>query len=217
MLLEPQKSEKAIKAFSWRVMKRLCAAGDGGRAFSMEDIQQELRIAWVKASQAYSPELGVPFQAYLLNGMRLHINRVIEKHIERRHNEVIAMSLDASMSNSGDKPITLADAIADETIKEETDFEEDQHFKHAIRRLKPRAQLFITLLREQPEELLNEVIRMKKKAEYARDEMGMTASSTNRLTAWMIFDLMDAPNPERTEIMKEIRALGERMCEVMSR
>lgn len=216
-LLESVESEKSIKSFSWRVMRRLRAAGDSGRTFAIEDIQQECRIAWFKASESYQAEMGVPFQAYLKNGMRLHINRLIEKNIDRRHDEVVSMSLDAELDQGSGNRASLAEIVADPSISGTTGYEEDQHFQYAIRKLKPRAKLFVTLLREQPKELLDEVIRMRKKSDYAREEMGIVSPTTNRLATWMIFDLMDASNVERTEIMKEVRALGERVCEAMSR
>jgi len=215
MLREPEASEKAIKSFSHRVMRRLRAAGDGGRAFSLEDIQQELKIAWIKASDSYEPETGVPFQAYLMNGMRMHINREIEKHIERRHTEVLAVSLNSTVGEDTGRA-TLADVIPDDR-NDFNAFEEDQHFEYAIRNLKPRARLFVTLLREQPDELMKEIICLKRKSDYGREQMGINSPATVRLAASTIFDFMDASNKERTEIMKELRGLGERVCRSMTR
>ena len=217
MLIEPQKSEKAIKVFSFKVMRRLRAAGEDGRAFSLEDIQQECRIAWIIASQNYQAESGVPFQAYLIRGMRLHINRLIEKQFERRREEAVSLSLDADVSNDGDNSSSLSEVIADESISDITDFEEDQHFAYVTRKLKPRSLQFIQILREQPAELLREVRSLRDRSDYARESMGINSPQSNRLAASNIFDLMGANNSERTEILREIRSLGERVCKALSK
>ena len=216
-LIEKEKSEKAIKSFSYRVMRRLNAVGDAGRSFDVEDVQQELRIAWIKASESFSEEMGVPFQAYLMNGMKLHINRMIEKNIERRHTEVFAVSLDKPLGEGNDVKSTVGDIIADDRPAPDSSYEEDQHFEYATRKLKPRAKMFINLLHYQPEELMREVVLMRKKSDYAREELGINNPATNRLATWMVFDFMGASNDERTEIIKEVRSLGERVCEVMNR
>lgn len=217
MLLEQELSEKAIRSFSHRVMRRLYGAGEKGRGLGLEDIQQELRVAWFKASTSYNAELGVPFQAYLATGMKQHINRLIEKNVNRRHTEVLAISLDQPIDSAGGEgKVTIHSTVASEDDLPGTDFERDQHFAYAIRKLKPRAKLFITLLYEQPPELLAEVSKLNRKSEYGRESLGIHSPVSNRLAACNVFDLMGAAQAERASIVRDIRELGQNICEAMA-
>lgn len=218
MLIEPALSERSISTFASKVMRRLSGAGDNGRSFGLDDIKQELRIAWIKASQTYNAEIGVPFQAYLVNGMKQHVNRLLEKHINRRHDEVISISLDQPIDKGdGDGKTSIHSFIASDDDAPGLEYENHEHFEYVSEKLSPRAKLFLTLLYRQPAELLEQVVCLRKKTDFGKHHLGITLPTTDRLATWMVFDLMDAPHSERGRIVSEIRALGERLCEVMNK
>ena len=209
---DPAYSEKAINAFAFKVSRRLFTAGD--RSMSMDDIRQELWIAWCIAVQSFNEAQGVPFLAYLRNGMRLHINRFVEKNVTRRHEEVVAYSLDGStddengsVSNSSHDHIPSADPMPDEGIQQRSSV------NALCGRLSPIASQFVRLLYEQPEPLLREVYAIKCKADFA-SSMNMVVMNSGRLTRSMLFDLLGVPHVKRKSIIEEIEEVVGKLSKV---
>lgn len=196
---DPKDSEKAISSFAYRVLRRLHQLG--ARSHTLDDVKQELWIAWCKACESYRPDCGAQFSSFLYRGMQLHINRYIEKNFERFHDQTIAVSLDLEPSSIEDA--SLGDVIADDKAKTGEEFENEDCFNYALSRLSPRAAQFLTLLKEQPIDLVDEVKCLEAKADYAR-ERGIAISTSHRITTPMIFDFMDASRTERKQIMDEV-------------
>lgn len=206
---DPAYSEKAINSFAFKVSRRLYAAGD--RTMSMDDIRQELWIAWTIAVQSFKEEQGIPFLAYLRNGMRLHINRYIEKHVTRRHSEVIAFSLDGE--NDEGKSTTSYEQVPSADPKPDEDIQEKSAVDALCRRLSPIAAQFVRLLYEQPEPLMKEVVAIVRKAEFA-SSMNQVVVNSGRLTRTMIFDLLGVPMNKRTDVLREIENASHNMVQV---
>lgn len=203
-------SEKTINSFANRVGRRLLAAG--APSHLMQDVKQELWIAWCKARDSYDETREASFKTYLWNGMRLHINRWVEENVSKRHGEVVALSLDAEMLGE-DEDAKLSDVIpADDPLQDEI-VEREDVWRYALRRLPPRARQFIQLLRDPPQCLLEQVRQIQAKAEYARS-LGITMPTTSRVTTSMVFDLMGATRVEKMKIAAQIRKVGERMQRV---
>ena len=205
MRQRPQDSEKAITSFAYRVLRRLKAAG--AHTFDLDDVKQELWLAWAKACDEFDPNLGVKFSTFLYRGMRMHINRWVENNVDRRHDEVIAYSVDASFDTDGEGSGTLADVLPSDDPIQDVNLEHESSFRHALTMLSPRAAQFVTLLKDQPIELLEQVRLMEVKSEYAR-ERGIVSPVARRLTSSMIFDLMAAGRTERAKIMTEVEKVG---------
>jgi hypothetical protein len=204
-------SAKAIKAFAFRVEKRLRSAGD--HVTTRDDIEQELWIAWCLARDAYNAESGVPFMAYLRNGMRLHINRWVEKHVDRRHDEVCGLRLDKTSDAANGETDELYDVIASDEELPDVQIERKCQMAFILGKLSPRAQAFVTLLETQPPELLAEVRRVEQRVEFAR-QRGIATHFCYRLTAAMVFDLMGADRAERRKINSELSRLAEKVQRV---
>jgi hypothetical protein len=204
-----QDSVKQIHSFAVKVLRRL--HGLGAKTHSLDDVKQELAIAWCKACEAYRPEGGASFETFLTNGMRLHINRYIEKNFERFHDETIALSLEGGSRSdeSGGANISgsLSEVVADTAPLQNVEVENENCFAYALTRLSPRAAQFVTILKDQPKELIEEVRRLEDKSEYAR-ERGITYATAHRLTTPMIFDFMGASRNERKQIMDEVQQIG---------
>ena len=203
---EPKDSERQIKSFAFKVLRRMKAAGD--HTMQIEDVEGELWLAWVKACQSFNSQAGASFKTYLYRGMQLHINRWVEKHMERRIGEVHARSMDASR---GDSRMTLADVIPSDDPAPGSGFMDDDIFEHAMKRLSPRARIFVRLLKDQPPELLEEVRALNRKAEYGQT-IGIRSTLNHRVTSLMLFDLMEVPRPDRAQILKEVERVGDIMC-----
>lgn len=205
---DPKESTKQIDSFAPRVLRRLHLLG--AKTHTLDDVKQELWLAWCKACEAYKPDGGASFSTFLTKGMRLHINRYVEKNFERFHDETIALSLEghspagAGGENAGGR---LSDVVADTAPPQSAEFENEDCFSYALTRLSPRAAKFVTILKEQPPELLDEVRRLEQKAEYAK-ERGITYATAHRLTSSMIFDFMGASRNERKQIMDEVQQIG---------
>ena len=208
---DPKESAKAVSAFAGRVMRRLAKTDV---STSREDVEQELWIAWCVACQNYDPASGVPFLAYLRNGMRLHVNRWVEKHFERRQQELFALSFDMKGEGSEDDTEcgTLNDIIPSAAPAPDAAIEHRSAVSWAMSRLSPRAQMFVSILESQPVELLDEIHKIESRVEYAR-ERGIPAYFSHRLTAAMVFDLMGADRVERVRINKELGQLAEKVEE----
>lgn len=205
---DPKESTKQINAFAAKVLRRLHQLG--ARTHSLDDVKQELWIAWCKACEAYRPEGGASFSTFLTNGMRLHINRYVEKNFERFHDETIALSLDQRGTGGefvGSEDALLGDAIADSAPLQNVEYDNENCFAYALTRLSPRAKQFVTILKDQPKELIEEVRRLEEKSEYAK-ERGITYATAHRLTTPMIFDFMGASRTERKQIMDEVQQIG---------
>jgi DNA-directed RNA polymerase specialized sigma subunit len=175
---------------------------------SKEDIEQELWVAWCKARDSYSSDYGVPFAAYLSRGMKLHINRVVEVQIERFKEQTFALELDRPMDSADGEGGTLMDVIPSDTVGADEYVERNDTFQRAIETLSDRARIVVTLLNDQPQELLGEALLSQKKAEFSRT-LGAPFLPTMRITTSMVFDLIGANRSERRKIMLEIKSLGE--------
>lgn len=201
-----KESAKQIKAFAFKVQRRLQSAG--AASHSLEDVEQELWIAWCLACESYDPKFGASFKTYLHRGMQLHINRYVLKNVTRRHDEVIAQSLDAEIGEDGGS--TLQDVIASDDPLPCEAIERESSFALAMKRMSPRARQFITILKDQPAEILEETRKLEEKALYAKS-IGHKMPVSHRLTASMIFDLMDAGRVERKKITDELERVGARL------
>lgn len=211
---DPKDSEKQIKSFAWKVLRRLHAAG--ARTLQLEDIEGELWLAWCIACERYNSQAGASFKTFLHRGMQLHINRWSEKHVERRHAEVVAYGFDHTVSSDRgqmDNGHTLGEMLADENAITDEDFSNGQSLAYVKSRLSPRAALFVQILNDQPQELLDEVLRLEDKAAYAKSERNITVNLNHRLTYVMILDLMGASRNERRQILEEVAEVSDHYCQ----
>jgi DNA-directed RNA polymerase specialized sigma24 family protein len=201
-----QASERLVHSLANRVVRRLRSIPQ--KVMSKEDIEQELWVAWCKARDSYSSDYGVPFAAYLSRGMKLHINRVVEVQIERFKEQTFALELDRPMDSADGEGGTLMDVIPSDTVGADEYVERNDTFQRAIETLSDRARIVVTLLNDQPQELLGEALLSQKKAEFSRT-LGAPFLPTMRITTSMVFDLIGANRSERRKIMLEIKSLGE--------
>ncbi|MDE4297054.1 sigma factor [Phaeobacter gallaeciensis] len=208
--IDMKESERMIRALAGRVMRRLRAIPQS--VMSFDDVEQELWIAWCKARDRFEPSRGIPWQAYVQRGMKQHINRVIEAQIERFEGQTFAVSLDSKASSFGDTEDgpTIGEIIASDAPLPSDEAEWESNYNKAISVMSDRAKIFVSLLREQPPELLNEVLVAQDKAEHAA-KLGAPYNAPRRITSAMVFDLMGAPRTERTKITREVEQLGARL------
>lgn len=209
--LDHRASERVIKTFSFKVLKRLHALG--ARSTTLDDVEQELWVAWCKARDSYNPEFGVPFNAYLVNGMKKHVNQWIERRFERFHEETVAASLDAKVADNDGDGVELHGVIASGDIAIEDDVASRDLFNKAVQRLSPRARKFMEILESQPPELMAEVMKLRAKAEFA-EQINKPFARFTHLTTTMVFDIMQASQAERTKILKEVDRLGEKIARI---
>jgi RNA polymerase sigma factor (sigma-70 family) len=203
---DPKESKAQISAFARKVLRRIHALG--GRSHTLEDVEQELWMAWVKACAGFKPEAGAAFSTYLFTGMRLHINRYIHNTFERFHGETIALSLDMTVDDA--EGSTIAEAVPDQQDSAHTELERSDNFAFAMSKLSPRARQFLTFLKDQPSELLDEVKRLEIKSEYARSR-GVACVVPQRLASSIVLDFMGCSRAERAKILAEVHEMGERL------
>jgi DNA-directed RNA polymerase specialized sigma24 family protein len=201
-------SERAVKAFSHRVMRRLVAAG--ASADLAQDVRQELWVAWCIARDSYREDSPATFMTYLHNGMRMHINTWARSNVNKRHQEVIAYSLDHSGGPDDEEGESLQARIASADPTPDVAVFEEDRWQKSIALLSPRTRKFIELLREPPACLLAEVRALEAKSSYAKSK-GVSMPFANRVTTTLIFDAMGAPRSERLRIARELREVSEYM------
>lgn len=204
---DPKASEARIRAFARRVLRRVHALG--AKTATLDDIEQELWVAWCKAVEAYDPKGGASFQTFLYRGMQNHINRYVEQQYERFHEQTVALALDAAPSDDVEGG-SLIDIIPDESVNFDSELENEDAFQFAIQKLSERARIFVQLLKDQPTELVKEFQKLHIRGEYAR-KIGVPVITPQRMTAYIIFDFMGASRHERTQILAEVEELGKYM------
>lgn len=190
--------ERYMKAFAFKVRNRAFAAGAASVQF--EDIYQELCIAWCKARDAFSPEYGVPFIAFLSRGMHLHINRWIQDQItEGQH-----LTLDQPTTEDGEG--VLHEVVPDKapTPAEFAISEDMRQFVYS--RLSKRARMFVEFLESPPEFLVEGLKAIRARAEYGRAK-GIACIAPKQITASMVFEFMRVDRVERIEIYRELRSV----------
>ncbi len=203
---DPQRSARIIGFITSKVMRRLKAAG--ASQMSADDVTNELWVGWCVARDGYNSDLGVPFEAYLYRGLINHINRAIEKFIERSKDQnTYAISLDTPTGENEDTSlhdiIGSGERLPEDIVTERIDFE------RLIEPLSQDAKIFIRLLENIPEELGIEVERLRQKAEFGR-RMGIRRGVSMRVSSDLVFDLMGLNPTERCKILREIRMISER-------
>ncbi len=204
MEIDLAESRKLIKTFSFRVMRRVPVS-----IISRDDVEQELWIAWCQARDNFKPEMGVPFGAYFWKTMNRHINRVLERTLWRFKEQTFALSLDYKDDSGDGAGLSLGETIASSDKTAAQVAEGESNYQDSLRNLSDRSALFVRLLREQPVQLVAEVMLAEDKAEFAK-KIGAPYAKPNHITSTLVFDLMGASNLERTKIIKEVRKVAKR-------
>ena len=200
----PKDDKAQVKAFAYKVLRRVHALG--AKTQTIEDIESELWVAWCIAAEKFDPAGGASFKTFLYQGMRLHINRWIEKSFERFHDETIAASLEAGSPDDANRG-TFGEVVADTKERQDQAFQREDCFQYALTRVSDRAGMFLKFLRDNPPELMNRMKDLEAKAKHAR-EIGASYAMPHRLTSSMIFDFMGASRVERKQIMEEVTQIG---------
>lgn len=208
--LDLKRYERLIFKHSHQTMRRLLAAG--AKSVTLEDVAQEYRIAWFAASRNYDPGRGVPWMPYLINGLRQVAHEIVRKYTFKLQEERFALSIwDAKEGDEGAMNGALESTIAGPTVDPVDEIYRKEMLPAILEKLSPRARIFVRLLSDPPEEIYAGVLHMRAKAKHAQ-QMGLRTAITMTVTASMIFDLMDAGRRERLQIIRELKALGEKNC-----
>lgn len=169
-----------------------------------EDVMSELAIAWCRARDCFDPSLGVPFNAYLMRGMKMHVNA----YISREASKLRAVSLDRTVGDDDD--LDMHDIIPDQSRPIEEIVGDNQFFQFFVKRLSPRARQYLTLLASPPDELLDINRAIIARTQYANSR-GFARFCFHHINSGMIFDFMDVRAAERKRIMDEINRRMERL------
>ena len=207
-LIDIKRSQATIAWLSHKYLRRVHA--QGGKSHILDDVRQEMWIAFCKARDTFDPNGGASFNTYLVNGIKLHMGRHIEKHFQRFHGQTVAMSFDAPAGDEGMNG-SFGDTIADDNA---TDAENEAISKSVyadfVRKLSPKAGEFVRLLSTANETLSEEFVLFRDKARHA-ETMGLTFNRPGHVSSSMIFDLMGVSRTERTHILNEIKHHVERV------
>lgn len=198
MIIDHAEAQKAINQFAGKLMRRW---GAGGAPYHLiEDIKQELWIALINAQSSYDETKGAAFKTYFYGAMQWHMRTWARENIHTRQQEIFAKSLDAQISEDGD---TFAQIIPSADPAPEDIVIEENLWEAAMRLLKPQTRIFMELLRNPPDALLNEVRAIQARSNFAKSR-GITSPFANRVTSRMVFDLLQINPAGRTQIFNEI-------------
>lgn len=200
---DPKEDRAQVRSFAHKALRRIHALG--AKTQTLDDVEGELWVAWCIACERYDPAGGAAFKTFLYQGMRMHINRWIEKSFERFHDETLAISLDATHGDADDT--TIGEVIPDTSMRQDEDFQREDCFAYALTRVSERSGQFLRFLKENPPELIERMKDLDAKAKYAK-EIGASYATPQRLTSSMIFDFMGASRAERKQIMDEVTQIG---------
>lgn len=200
---------RQILKFAHQVLRRLRSMGVNH--VDIDDVEQELAIAWVKARDSFDPKHGVPFRAYMVRGMRLEINRWVDRlgrHVEhspRRLEETVGGS------NSSGKDLTLGETIGGDFQDNELLFCKNITFEQSLKNLTATTQLFLQLLANPPKELEKAFLDIQAKAAFAA-ERGIKSSAPKQINSTIIFDLMGLNRTDRSKVRLELEkfVLGDK-------
>jgi DNA-directed RNA polymerase specialized sigma24 family protein len=203
--VDMKRSEKTINSLSFKFHRRIQAMG--GRSHVLDDVRQEMWIAFCKARDTFDPDMGASFNTYLTKGIMLHMNRHIEKSFERFHGQTVALSLDAESFGAEGK--SLSEVVPDDNaIDAEQAAFRSFAFKRSQVALSPKAAEFVRLLDGASETLAKDFLAFDAKAEHAKT-MGLVFARPSRVTSSMIFDLMGVGRWHRAKISQELTEYAE--------
>lgn len=204
------KCKPLIDKYSWNVLRRLRATGV--RSAELEDIRQELMMAWMTAVRLWNPELGVPFAPYLMNGMKRHIFRWANYEIEEHC--FAPISIDKPLSDDNDT--TIGETIASDDMPADEALYEATAKGFVLEMLSDRARQLLTMLADPPDELIDVFRAMRAKAEFAQ-KMGVATFIPAQISEGLVFDMMGASRPERTALRKEIAHAANKVARSLRR
>jgi DNA-directed RNA polymerase specialized sigma24 family protein len=187
-----------LKKFAGQVTKRLMAMGSTTK---YDDVLSECCIAWCMARDSWESERGVPFVAFLVRGMRNHVNQFANKEIF--HHNGSHLDLDAPSDGFEDSEGHEFIADRDAEDPEDTVILADRREK-ALKRLSPRARQFVELLESPPKCLVEIVSAMAARREFAIERGISSPATPRRVLPGLIFRFMGASRVEQTRISKEI-------------
>jgi DNA-directed RNA polymerase specialized sigma24 family protein len=198
-MMDLKEVQRLIDVKAHKVARRLLAAG--APSHLIEDVKQEMWIAFCMARDTYDDSRGASFKTYLWRGIDLHLNNWTRDNVNRRHAEIIARSLDAELGDEGGA--TLLDTLPSADPATDTIVAESDMWRFTMSKLKPRTRQFLEILNSPPALLVEQVRQLQARSAHAKAQ-GMTLPTTNRVTTTMVFDLMEATRSERHAIAKEI-------------
>lgn len=191
--------QKAIDNFAWKVWRR--AQSGGARSLMLADIKQELCIAWCKARDSWKAEFNVPFGAYLVRGMQLHVNRWVQEEITEGHA--------ASLDNETDEAASLYSAVPDGVEGQDVLLEAKERKMNMMAKMTPLTRQFVEFL-DSPPAFLIEAVKDYQAFKRVAKSLDRDFAAPKGVTAAMVFDFMELYGYERSKIYRELAKLAGR-------
>lgn len=205
-----EEHDKLLKKTAWKVLRR--AKAGGLRTMTFEDIYQELVCAWCVARDNFDETLQVPFGAYLTRGLYLYINRFLDKEFRERGLAPLSLD-DQTFGGDESEGEGLHEVIADARSADVEQLASETSIRRLIAaNLSERARQFLDLLERPPQAVVDQHNAMRMRADFGRAR-GIQGFVPKHVSASVIFDLMGAPQWERTAIMRDLEDLGRRISQ----
>lgn len=209
MIIDEKESALRIKRIAWRTYRE--AKRSGAASLTVQDIEQELWIAWCKARDSFDPSRGVPFMAYLTNGLKKHAMGLLQRGVWGRIHEEWAVSL--SGASDDDEGPSVGERLPSPEPTPDIALERRTALAFADKRLSERASTFLRILADPPQALLDELRIAEARSEHAR-HLGVRNMNFSAVTSADVFKVMGAERCERTRILAEVRSVGLELMEM---
>jgi DNA-directed RNA polymerase specialized sigma24 family protein len=201
MQIEFAEHERLLRSMASKFHRRATAAG--AASLQIDDVFQEMCVAWCQARDAYNSNYQVPFTAFLVRGVRNHCNRWINKQITEGQDK---LELDADFDNDNETAADRHSVVADESVvsPEEAAVMADHR---AVQReiLSPLAQKFLEILENPPPAIYRILDAMQAKRAYAQSRGVVPGFTFKQIKAPLVFELMGLDVATREKIKKELQ------------
>ena len=201
MQIEFSQHERLLRSMASRFHRRATAAG--ASSLQIEDVFQEMCIAWCHARDAYNENYAVPFTAFLVRGVRNHCNRFLKRQITEGQDKV---NLDDAGKNADETMDDYHSIIADQNaVSPEAATIDADHRAVARELLSPLAQKFLEILESPPPAIYQILDAMQAKRAFAESRGVMPGFAFRTLKAPLIFDLMGLDRTARDKLKRELQ------------
>jgi len=198
MQIEFAEHERLLRSMASKFHRRATAAG--AASLQIDDVFQEMCVAWCQARDAYNSNYQVPFTAFLVRGVRNHCNRWINKQITEGQDR---LNLDEGGEGTDQEHhsfVADAGAISPEDAAIDAD-----HLAVQREILSPLAQKFLEILENPPPAIYRILDAMQAKRAYAQSRGVTPGFYFKQIKAPLVFELMGLDMATREKLKKELQ------------
>lgn len=193
-----------MKYFSYKVLRRMHSAG--AKSVSFEDVYSECKLALFTSMRRYNSNLNVPFKPYAFTGIKMYVNKWVEKQISYDINA--SYKLDQAISDDMDGT-TLGDIIEDENEESHENFNKDEIINKIYNDLSFKARVYYKLVLDTPRSVVDEFRKVQERIRHSND-IGYKKPIPKTISDSFYYDVMNITPVEGDLIKREIEEVARK-------